>query len=156
MVAREDSRVDFGMAEALALGTLALHRGRRPGGCEFGSDLGEQAASPAEARTLAPAVFCLNTWRRPCGGLMGVPSQQVLPGLFGVDPDAQERAAASMGLNYGAYAVRVSGQDCERGTFNHRNAVLYDQRSGARRASYAMTSFLLMRCQACSAHVCFT
>ena len=58
MVAGEDSRVDFGMAEALALGTLALHRGRRPGGCEFGSDMGEQAASPAEARTLAPAVRC--------------------------------------------------------------------------------------------------
>ena len=41
-----------------------------------------------------------------------------------------------MGLNYGAYAVRLSGQDCERGTFNHRNAVLYDHRTGARRASY--------------------
>lgn len=61
MVAGEDSRVDFGMAEALALGTLALHRGRRPGGCEFGSDLGEQAASPAEARTLAPVVPCLSS-----------------------------------------------------------------------------------------------
>ena len=61
MVAGEDSRVDFGMAEALALGTLALHRGRRPGGCEFGSDLGEQAASPAEARTLAPAVPCVSS-----------------------------------------------------------------------------------------------
>lgn len=71
----------------------------------------------------------------------------MLPGLFGVDPDAQERAAASMGLNYGAYAVRVSGQDCERGTFNHRNAVLYDQRSGARRGPYAKTPFLFVRCQ---------
>ena len=60
-----------------------------------------------------------------------------------------------MGLNYGAYAVRVSGQDCERGTFNHRNAVLYDQRSGARRASYAETPFLFVHCQACFACVCF-
>lgn len=56
----------------------------------------------------------------------------MLPGLLGVDPDAEEQAAASMGLNLGAYAVRLSGQDCERGTFNHRNAVLYDQRTGAR------------------------
>ena len=68
MVAGEDSRVDFGMAEALALGTLALHRGRRPGGCEFGSDLGEQAASPAEARTPAPAAPCSDLWRRSIGG----------------------------------------------------------------------------------------
>ncbi|KAK9823055.1 hypothetical protein WJX81_005034 [Elliptochloris bilobata] len=109
MVAGEDSRVDFGMAEALALGTLALHRGRRPGGCEFGSDVGEQAGLPTE----------------------------VVPGLLGLDPDAEERAAASMGLNYGAYAVRLSGQDSERGTFNHRTAVLYDQRTGARRLSLA-------------------
>ena len=56
----------------------------------------------------------------------------MLPGLLGVDPHAEEQAAASMGLNLGAYAVRLSGQDCERGTFNHRNAVLYDQRTGAR------------------------
>ena len=77
------------------------------------------------------------------GRLKGFPMQQVLPGLFGVDPDAQERAAASMGLNYGAYAVRLSGQDCERGTFNHRNAVLYDQRSGARHASFAATTMSL-------------
>lgn len=57
---------------------------------------------------------------------------QVLPGLLGVELDAEEQAAASMGLNLGAYAVRLTGQDCERGTFNHRNAVLYDQRTGAR------------------------
>ncbi len=30
MVEDKDSRVDFGMAEALAFGTLALHRGVRP------------------------------------------------------------------------------------------------------------------------------
>lgn len=38
----------------------------------------------------------------------------------------------SLGLNKGHYHVRLSGQDVERGTFNHRHAVLYDQQTGAR------------------------
>ena len=100
-MAAEDSRVDFGMAEALALGTLLLHRGRRPG--QDGAEAGAQAEAG--------------------------------PGPGVADSDAAEKAAASMGLNYGAYAVRLSGQDSERGTFNHRNAVLYDCRTGARRGS---------------------
>ena len=50
MVATEESRVDFGMAEALALGALALHRGRRPRSCEFGIDAGDQPGAPTEAR----------------------------------------------------------------------------------------------------------
>ncbi|GJP75074.1 hypothetical protein CLOP_g5569 [Closterium sp. NIES-67] len=31
-----------------------------------------------------------------------------------------------------AHAVRLSGQDCERGTFNHRHAVMHDQVTGKR------------------------
>lgn len=42
------------------------------------------------------------------------------------------RQDPSLGLNKGHYHVRLSGQDVERGTFNHRHAVLYDQRTGAR------------------------
>lgn len=38
MVKDEASRVDFGMAEALAFGTLALHRGVRPQDTDPGSD----------------------------------------------------------------------------------------------------------------------
>jgi len=34
MMASPDSRVNFPMAEALAFGTLALHRGVRPSGVE--------------------------------------------------------------------------------------------------------------------------
>ena len=83
MVADEDARVDFGMAEALAFGTLALHRGVRPPGSE---------QAPADASA----------------------------------------ADASLGLNFGAYAVRLTGQDVERGTFNHRHAVVYDEVTGAR------------------------
>ena len=36
MVKDKKSRVDFGMAEALAFGTLALHRGVRPPGAAAG------------------------------------------------------------------------------------------------------------------------
>ena len=39
---------------------------------------------------------------------------------------------ASKGLNRGSYAIRLTGQDSERGTFNQRHAVLYDQITGAR------------------------
>lgn len=62
MVAAEESRVDFGMAEALALGALALHRGRRPRSCEFGIDAGDQPGEPTEAR----AVVCLQVHALVC------------------------------------------------------------------------------------------
>ena len=42
---------------------------------------------------------------------------------------------ALLGLNFGAYSVRLTGQDVERGTFNHRHAVLYDQKTAARCSS---------------------
>ncbi len=42
MVKDEKGRVDFGMAEALAYGTLALHRGVRPHGTHPGSDEPQQ------------------------------------------------------------------------------------------------------------------
>ena len=38
----------------------------------------------------------------------------------------------SLGLNRGHYAVRLTGQDSERGTFNQRHAALYDQKTGQR------------------------
>ena len=41
-------------------------------------------------------------------------------------------AAAAAGLNVGSYAIRLSGQDVERGTFNQRHAVLRDARTGRR------------------------
>eukprot|EP00884_Botryococcus_braunii_P017628 jgi/Botrbrau1/4549/Bobra.60_2s0036.1 len=51
---------------------------------------------------------------------------------------AEERApekrghGALAGLNLGSYSVRLSGQDVERGTFNQRHAVVYDQVTGER------------------------
>lgn len=79
MLETPESRVNWSMAEGLALGTLALHRGVQ------------------------------------------------------LDPKAeQDSTDPSLGLNKGHYHVRLTGQDVERGTFNHRNAVLYDQGTGQR------------------------
>lgn len=51
-------------------------------------------------------------------------------------PFLDDRSAASplgWGLNRGHYAVRLAGQDSERGTFNQRHAVLWDQTTRERR-----------------------
>lgn len=39
------------------------------------------------------------------------------------------------GLNVSHFAIRLTGQDVERGTFNQRHAVFYDQATGARVAN---------------------
>lgn len=48
----------------------------------------------------------------------------------------KEYMDAAMGLNKGHYHVRLTGQDVERGTFNHRQAVAYDQATGARHVKH--------------------
>ena len=100
MVAGPDSRVDFAMAEALALGTLALHR----------------SASPKRSQSKLPG------------------QNSAVDMHLGTFPEAADAPpdAARAGLNWGAYAVRLTGQDSERGTFNQRHAVLYDQINGSR------------------------
>ena len=100
MVTDPASRVDFAMGEALALGTLALHR----------------SASPKRSqRELPEQESAIDTHLR------------TFPEASTVLPDG-----ARAGLNWGAYAVRLTGQDSERGTFNQRHAALYDQINGSR------------------------
>lgn len=50
------------------------------------------------------------------------------PHPFLDDPD---RAPLGWGLNRGHYDIRITGQDVQRGTFNQRHAVLWDQQNGA-------------------------
>ena len=83
----KNSRVDWATAEALALGTLALHQRAERDGAGAGG--------------------------------VGAPSRD-----GGYDP--------TTGLNRGAYSIRFSGQDVERGTFNQRHAAIYDQVTAAR------------------------
>ncbi|KAK9809577.1 hypothetical protein WJX73_003787 [Symbiochloris irregularis] len=103
MVADSDSRVDFAMAEALALGTLALHRSARAKRTALRDSSQHHDASLHDFPEVAESL-----------------------------PDA-----AREGLNYGAYAVRLAGQDSERGTFNQRHAALYDQMNGSRQLPLA-------------------
>jgi 2-oxoglutarate dehydrogenase E1 component len=84
-------RVDFATAEALAFGSLALHKGAEV----HGAPLAAAAAAPDAAT-------------------------------------ADEERAGAGGLNVGAYAVRLSGQDAERGTFGQRHATLREAGSGRR------------------------
>jgi 2-oxoglutarate dehydrogenase E1 component len=46
--------------------------------------------------------------------------------------DDPSSAPLGWGLNTGHYDVRLTGQDCERGTFGQRHAVLWDQATGGR------------------------
>ena len=70
----------------------------------------------AMAEALAFGTLALRRGVRPAGV---TPSD-----YFSTDP--------SLGLNRGHYAVRLSGQDSERGTFNQRHAAVYDQTTGER------------------------
>ena len=90
---KEDARVDFATAEALAFGSLALKR-RNGGGKSSGAVSGGSRAS------------------RNNNGISS--------------------SDAAAGLNVGSYAIRLSGQDVERGTFNQRHAVLRDAATGRR------------------------
>lgn len=70
----------------------------------------------AMAEALAFGTLALRRGVRPAGV---TPSD-----YFSTDP--------SLGLNRGHYAVRLSGQDSERGTFNQRHAAVYHQTTGER------------------------
>ena len=89
-------RVDMATAEALALGTLLLHRSSSPEAENFEGKFAEL--------------------EKGGGG--------------GKAKGGEKKKDPALGLNYGHYHVRLTGQDVERGTFNQRHAVLIDQRTG--------------------------
>ncbi len=102
-----DPRVDFATAEALALGSLALHRG-----AEGRRGAAGEGVTPAASASSTP-----------------------MPDAADADEEGGSGAAANgaqRGLNAGAYAVRLSGQDAERGTFGQRHAALREATTGRR------------------------
>jgi hypothetical protein len=58
--------------------------------------------------------------------------------------DDPASAPLGWGLNTGHYDVRLTGQDCERGTFGQRHAVLWDQQTGGQ-----ALALLLSVCWSC-------
>lgn len=90
-----DERVNWATAEALAFGTLLLHR----------------SAGPVEHARRAHLQRSASR------------AQLVAENGISVEEDPL------LGLNYGAYRVRLSGQDSARGTFGQRQAVVRDVKS---------------------------
>lgn len=76
----------------------------------------------AEALAFGTLALKRAKGREACGG---IPQDDVAVG-------EKKGQGALEGLNLGSYSVRLSGQDVERGTFNQRHAVLYDQVTGER------------------------
>ena len=82
--------------------------------------LGARLAAVPPEFTLQPRVAQVIATRR-----------KMLAGEQPLDWGCAETLAYAALLDEG-YAVRLSGQDCGRGTFFHRHAVLHEQKSGAR------------------------
>ncbi|KAK9810028.1 hypothetical protein WJX72_003602 [[Myrmecia] bisecta] len=117
MVQDENSRVDWAMAEALAFGTLMLHRGVRP----------PQASAPALAASAA-----LDQHPTHDGDTRQVPALTLGTSTLGEAAVTLSKTDPQAGLNLGHYGIRLTGQDVERGTFDQRHSVLYDQQTGRR------------------------
>ena len=156
MVERPDSRVDYAFAEALAFGTLALHRGFQPPvrgggqGPQLSADHPQVPhAACRAARGSGSTVLESGAGRLPWHvAVQALPhAADQVPGPFcaSVLCPCLLPAASQEGLNYGAYSVRLSGQDSERGTFNQRHACYHDQVTGQR---CALPACLPRQCQA--------
>ena len=125
------ARSDAGM-EALTEQPDAVWRGFHGGPIAYGDDL--DTALPTDRlqdllRTLAQVPEEFTPHPRVARQLSG--RRAMADGKRPIDWGAAE-ALAFASLVAEGYAIRLSGQDSERGTFGHRHAVLHDVDNGAR------------------------
>jgi hypothetical protein len=113
------------MAEALAFGTLALHREVQP----------ESLVLPQTEDPTNEAIRGLNK------GASTVPQKQ------GHNVHLQFDSYALLSFIkcvVGHFYVRLAGQDAERGTFNQRHAAVYDQETSERCATLLLVCFFVV------------
>ena len=103
--------VDWGMAEALAFGTLLSE------GAQF-------SAAPNPVVIGSGYCICSNVLSplHYMPAFCSAGSKLLCPG----SPDKHDLI---FGNSVAGNHVRLSGQDCERGTFSHRHAVVHDQKT---------------------------
>ena len=92
-----------------------------------------------------PTAVPLETLRELSEGLLQVPEGfEMHPRVAKIMDDRRKMAAGALPLDWGfaenlayatllkeGYQVRISGQDCGRGTFFHRHSVLHNQKDGS-------------------------
>jgi len=147
MVEDAASRVDWAMGEALAFGTLMLHRGAglsvaAPRPLPEAQAAAESEAAGHHRAANARATAAFGQPQQAASSIRDPPLQQ--PRTTPESHQTQQAHSgqrngsgngngdATTGLNFGHYGVRLCGQDSERGTFNQRHAAIYDQHTGER------------------------
>lgn len=85
----------------------------------------KDVAALAKVLTTVPADFAANS---KIARQLETKAEALRAGV-GLDWSAGEALAFASLLDEG-FSIRLSGEDCERGTFSHRHAVMYDQTNG--------------------------
>ncbi len=136
---RAGSEASLAVAQEKAQAALAADQaargGKVPGVRPFRSPYTFEARTAVADAELAAAAEAL--WKVPAGFRPNPKIQRQLDAKAeafrkgeGFDWSLGEGLAFATLLREG-HAIRISGQDCERGTFSHRHAVAHDAESGA-------------------------